>query len=111
MKASLRERFSVALFVEGTRNRSDKPLLDFKDGAFRLAIEAQVPLAVLTVLDSGRLQNPIRPFELSPGTVHCVWSKPIETAGMTAADVPVLKEKARQLMLGELALFNSGSAF
>ena len=103
MMASLRENISVALYVEGTRNRTDKPLLDFKDGAFRLAIESGLPLAVLTVTDSRKLLDSNRPFQLSPGVLHCAWSMPIETKGMTQNDLPALKEKARQLMLAELA--------
>jgi 1-acyl-sn-glycerol-3-phosphate acyltransferase len=99
MMASLRENISVFICVEGTRNKTDKPLLDFKDGAFRLAIEAQVPLAVLTVKDSAELLPAKRNFELLPGTLHAEWSKPIETKGMTMEDLPALKEKARNLMM------------
>lgn len=102
MRRSIEEGISVFICPEGTRNRTAQPLLDFKDGAFRLAIEAQVPLAVLTILDSQRLLSPLRPVELAPGTIHAIWDKPIETKGMTEADVPALKEKARNLMLKHL---------
>jgi 1-acyl-sn-glycerol-3-phosphate acyltransferase len=102
MRKSLQDGISVFICPEGTRNRTDKPLLDFKDGAFRLAIEAQVPLAVLTVIDSQILLSPLRPVELAPGTIHAIWDKPIDTTGMTEADLPVLKEKARALMLSHL---------
>jgi 1-acyl-sn-glycerol-3-phosphate acyltransferase len=102
MRESLKNGISVFICPEGTRNRTDKPLLDFKDGAFRLAIEAQVPLAVLTVIDSQKLLSPLRPVELAPGTIHAIWDKPIDTTGMTEADLPALKEKARQLMLAHL---------
>lgn len=107
MMASLRDGISVFICVEGTRNKSDKPLLDFKDGAFRLAIESQLPLAVLTVIDSGKLLHPLRPFELSPGTLHAAWSKPIETKGMTMDDLPLLKEQAKNVMLSVLNGRNS----
>ena len=99
MMASLREGVSVFICVEGTRNRTDQPLLPFKDGAFRLAIESQLPLAVLTIIDSKKLLNPNRPFELSPGTMHGAWSRPIETKGMTMDDLPKLKEMARDCMM------------
>ena len=99
MMASLRENVSVFICVEGTRNRTDKPLLEFKDGAFRLAIESQLPLAVLTVKDSKKLLDSNRHFEMSPGTIHCEWSSPIDTRGMTADDLPRLKQMARELML------------
>jgi 1-acyl-sn-glycerol-3-phosphate acyltransferase len=102
MKRSLEQGISVFLCPEGTRNRTDEPLIEFKDGAFRLAIEAQVPVAVLTVMDSKKRNSPQSQLELIPGTIHCVWDDPIETKGMTIDDVPLLKEKVVQLMLGHL---------
>lgn len=102
MRKSIEEGVSVFICPEGTRNRTGQPLLDFKDGAFRLAIQAQVPLAILTILDSQKLLSPLRPVELAPGTIHAIWDKPIDTTGMTEDDLPSLKEKARGLMLKHL---------
>lgn len=102
MRKSIEDGISVFICPEGTRNRTSEPLLPFKDGAFRLAIEAQVPLAVLTVIDSQKLLSPLRPVELAPGIIHAIWDAPIDTRGMTEADVPLLKEKARALMLAHL---------
>jgi 1-acyl-sn-glycerol-3-phosphate acyltransferase len=104
MKKSLAEGISVFLCPEGTRNRNPgrQPLLDFKDGAFRLAIETQTPMAVLTVLDSGKRNSPQSQLELIPGTIHAIWDEPIETKGMTTDDVPLLKQKVYNLMLGHL---------
>ncbi|HRP07048.1 MAG TPA: lysophospholipid acyltransferase family protein, partial [Gemmatimonadales bacterium] len=46
--ARLRGKVSVMIFPEGTRSRSEE-MLPFKDGAFRLAIEAGVPILPLAV--------------------------------------------------------------
>ena len=102
MMTSLRDGISVFICPEGTRNKTADPLLPFHDGAFRLAIEAQVPLAVMTVLNSDKLLSPLHPIELSPGIIDCVWDKPIETLGMTEADIPRLKEMAIALMIKEM---------
>lgn len=102
MKQSLREGISVFICPEGTRNTSDRALLPFKDGAFRLAIEAQVPLAVLTVTGSDKRLSPLHPLTLLPGDLTCIWDEPIETRGMTTSDVEELKERARNLMLNHL---------
>ncbi len=60
MNESLKEGISVFICPEGTRNRNDEPmLLDFKDGAFRLAIHSGKLLAVFTVLNSGELLSPV----------------------------------------------------
>ncbi|HTL81305.1 MAG TPA: lysophospholipid acyltransferase family protein [Bacteroidia bacterium] len=110
MKRSLDEGVSVFLCPEGTRNKKlDPPLLDFRDGAFRLAIASQTPVAVLTVLNSGEKLSPVRPFELAPGTIHAVWDKPIETKGMTEQDLPELKEKVRAMMIEHLRAFRQHS--
>ena len=98
MKKSMEENISVFLCPEGTRNKTKKPLLDFHDGAFRLAIKTQKPLAILTVINSDKLLSPLGFPALSPGIIYAQWSKPIVTSGMTDADVPLLKEKCRKLM-------------
>ncbi len=102
MHRSLQQGISVFICPEGTRNKTENLLLSFHDGAFRLAISAQVPLAVLTILNSGKLLSPNRPIELKPGTIECVWSTPIDTKGMTENDIPQLKELVIKLMEKEL---------
>ena len=99
MMNSLKEGISVFLCPEGTRNRTEKPLLAFRDGAFRLAIESQIPVAVLTVLKARERNSPKNPLSLRPGFIHCVWDEPIETKGMTQDDVPALKQKVYEMML------------
>lgn len=95
----IREHISVVLFPEGTRNRTEAPLLDFKDGAFRLAIDTQLPIAVLTILNSGEFAPANKFLQLRPGTLKARWSKPIETKGMSLDDLPKLKEEVRKCLL------------
>ncbi len=102
MLETIREGYSVFLCPEGTRNKTGEPLLEFKDGAFRLAIAAQLPLAVLTIRNTHHLNSPKKMIAMRPGIIDCKWGEPIETKGMTEADVPRLKEMARQQMLAYL---------
>lgn len=102
MKESLDAGISVFLCPEGTRNTTSDPLIPFKDGAFRLAIESGTPLAVLTVSHTRRLLSPLKPFQLSPGTVHSIWAEPIITKGMTMDNIEELKEQVRQIMIKNL---------
>ncbi|HRH67060.1 MAG TPA: lysophospholipid acyltransferase family protein [Bacteroidia bacterium] len=102
MLNSIKENISVFLCPEGTRNTGTEPLLTFHDGAFRLAIAAQVPLAVMTVRNSDRLLSPLHPLALSPGTIECIWSEPIPTVGMKETDIPMLREMARNEMIRHL---------
>ncbi len=102
MLQSLRDGVSIFICPEGTRNKTTAPLLEFRDGAFRTAIAAQVPLAVLTVKNAENLLSPLRPIELRPGTVELIWSNPIPTKGMTMDDLEKLKAMARALMISNL---------
>ena len=102
MMKSLRDGVSIFICPEGTRNKTKEPLLDFRDGAFRIAIQAQVPIAVLTVKNAEKLLSPLRPIELRPGTIELVWSKPIPTKGMTMDDLDKLKNMARSQMIANL---------
>ncbi len=99
MKESLDEGISVFLAPEGTRNKTEQPLLDFREGSFRLAIKAQVPLAILTIKNSQKLLSPHRPLEMRPGIIYAEWSEPIDTSNLGEEDVTTLKEKARDTML------------
>lgn len=108
MRRSLEEGISVFLCPEGTRNKNEEPpLLEFRDGAFRLAVATQTPIAPLVVLNTGRKLSPRQPIALAPGTLHAVWLEPIETKGMKMEDVPQLKERVMQEMIAELRKFRS----
>lgn len=109
MMQSLREGASVFICPEGTRNKTSAPLLDFREGAFRLAITAQVPLAVLVVQGSDKLLSPLRPIQLKPGTITCTWIRVIPTTGMNENMIPPLKEEVMNLMTEYLKNSRSGS--
>ena len=102
MRAALEEGISVYLAPEGTRNKNQNvDLQPFHDGAFRLAIEAQVPVAVFTLFNTDNLLSPKTLLGLRPGTIYGSWIEPIETTGLTEKDIPALREKVWQLMLKE----------
>lgn len=105
LKEKLTEGYSAFIYPEGTRNRTQEPLLDFKNGAFRTAIECQVPVLVTTIANARKI-NDIRQSlpDCCPGTIHIYWEVPIETKGMTQDDVPRLKQMAREMMLKRLEL-------
>lgn len=95
--------YSVFIYPEGTRNTTADPLLPFHKGAFRIAIESGKPIAVQTIIGVEKISNPKQKgLDLWPGTVRIVWSKPIETAGLTMADVEVLSDMVRAVILQNL---------
>lgn len=43
---------SVFIFPEGTRNRTENPLCDFRNGAFKIALKAKCPLVIAGLVDT-----------------------------------------------------------
>lgn len=94
MRAALRHGISIFLAPEGTRNKTNQTLLEFKDGAFRLALLEQKPLAILTLYNSDKLMHPSNPLSLQPGTIYGEWCGIMDTTGLTEDDLPKVKAEA-----------------
>jgi 1-acyl-sn-glycerol-3-phosphate acyltransferase len=104
----LRQKVSVMIFPEGTRSTT-ADLLPFKDGAFRLAIEAGVPILPLAVSGtSTALRKHDWRFGRSTATVRVL--DPVETAGLTVEQVPELKAKVRLMIVEARAALQAGRA-
>jgi 1-acyl-sn-glycerol-3-phosphate acyltransferase len=95
----LRQRISVMIFPEGTRSRTSE-LLPFKDGAFRLAIEAGVPVLPLAVSGT-RDALPKHDWRFGRSVAEVRVLEPVETAGLTLADIPALKAQVREMIVRE----------
>jgi 1-acyl-sn-glycerol-3-phosphate acyltransferase len=103
LKKTLEEEgYSVFLYPEGTRNRTQAPLGTFHKGAFRTAIESQKPVAIQTITQIRNVSGS-HGLDLWPGTVKVVWSRPIETKGMTMQEVDALMEKVKAEMLEKIS--------
>jgi len=90
----LSRRVSVMIFPEGTRSPTAE-LLPFKDGAFRLAIDAGVPILPLALHGTGTAL-PKHDWRFGRSTAIVEVLKPVETAGLSPADVAALKEGVRE---------------
>jgi 1-acyl-sn-glycerol-3-phosphate acyltransferase len=95
----LRRRVSVMVFPEGTRSTT-ADMRPFKDGAFRLAIEAQVPVLPLVVHGTRRaLRKHDWRFGHADAEVRVM--EPVPTEGLTVDDVGALRDRVRALILSE----------
>ncbi|MEY4513041.1 MAG: hypothetical protein RLZZ450_5163 [Pseudomonadota bacterium] len=92
-RATLGHGLSVMIFPEGTRSR-DGTLGAFKDGAFRLAIEAQVPLLPVALAGT-RSCLPKGSGALGEARAIARVLPALDTRGLTLDDVPALREQAR----------------
>ncbi|WP_209332558.1 lysophospholipid acyltransferase family protein [Lunatimonas salinarum] len=89
----LSEGHSIVVAPEGTRNDSDRPLLPFFNGAFRLAIETQTPLLPMAVIGSEKVM-PKGSLLMWPGTVRIYFSAPIlPPTNLHKENIAALKEK------------------
>lgn len=94
----LRKNISVFVFPEGRMNRTPHLLASFYDGAFRLALENQVPVCPFVVTNT-RIIMPrgLWPIRL-PRPVTAAFGTPIPTVGMTLEQLPDLKAQAYAAM-------------
>jgi 1-acyl-sn-glycerol-3-phosphate acyltransferase len=85
---------SVFLFPEGTRSE-DGTLGPFREGAFRLAIEAGVDVVPLAISGTEHAL-PKHSLVFQPTTATLTVLPPHRTAGLTAADAPRLGAEVRE---------------
>jgi len=103
-KASRRihdENLCVGFFPEGTRNRSGIGLLPFKKGAFKVAIDAQIPIIPIVASSISPLINH-QSKRFKGGTIQIKVLDPISTKGLTGKDTDRLMNDAHKEMIAAL---------
>lgn len=98
LKSIIGHDISVVIAPEGTFNMTNRPLKEFYDGAFKIAIETQTPLKPILFLDAYDRLNYKSIFSLNPGKSRAVFLEEIPVNGLTMDDVPLLKQKVFALM-------------
>jgi 1-acyl-sn-glycerol-3-phosphate acyltransferase len=95
---------SIAIFPEGTIPAHTPRMKPFKDGAFKLAIEKQVPIVPITFVDHWRLfGEPLEPFARArPGMARVVIHDPVPTSGLGEADLAALRHRVFTAIEGPL---------
>jgi len=107
LRSVISKGISVLVFPEGTFNMTGKPLKDFYDGAFRVAIETQTPIKPVLFLDAYERMNYKSIFSLSPGRCRIVYMDEVQVGGLTVNDITFLKEKVYRLMEEKLLHYNA----
>jgi 1-acyl-sn-glycerol-3-phosphate acyltransferase len=98
MQETLAMGVNLCLYPEGTRNKTDKPLQPFFDGAFITAIRAQKPIAPGVIFNTGRILPHNKKLWARPLPVYIDFLEPVSTEGLTLSDVGMLKERVHKLM-------------
>jgi len=92
---------SICIFPEGGVPDESVLLDEFKDGAFRIAIEHQLTIIPITFYDNKKRFS-YTFFSGSPGKMRAKIHPPIETFGKTMDDKLLLKQEVRTILLSEL---------
>ncbi|HCM78022.1 MAG TPA: 1-acyl-sn-glycerol-3-phosphate acyltransferase [Cytophagales bacterium] len=105
---ALDEGKSLTIFIEGGIYTDQPPkMARLKDGAFRAAIEKQIPIVPVTIPHNWILL-PVEPMLLNWTPTSIIFHEPVEVAGMTLDDMSSLKEKVYQVIDTELRKQNPG---
>jgi 1-acyl-sn-glycerol-3-phosphate acyltransferase len=107
LKTILSKGISIFVFPEGTFNQSSKPLKEFYDGAFRIAIEANIPIRPVLYLDTFNRIHPKSIFSLNPGINRAIFLEEISVHGLTIKDIKTLKDKVYSVMEAKLIQYKA----
>jgi len=102
----LKQGVSICIFPEGGVPDESVMLDEFKDGAFRMALEHQIPIVPLTFADNKkRLSYTF--LSGSPGIMRVKIHRFIETKGMEAGkkEIKEIREQARETIYNQLLAY------
>ena len=98
----LNNGLSICIFPEGLVPSDESVILsEFKNGAFRLAIEHQIPIVPMTFFDCKKRFS-YTFFSGSPGKLRVKTHPFLETKGLLIKDRDLLKKQAYDLIYTEL---------
>ena len=97
----LEEGYNICIFPETNYLDETEVLADFKHGAFKIAIENNLPIIPVVMFDC-KLKFPWYPIFGQPGQLRAKVLDKIEVNGLTEGDIPGLIDKTRKIMRDEL---------
>ena len=97
----IKQGSSICIFPEGGVPEEHIVLDSFKDGAFRLAINHNIPVVPITFYDNKKRFS-YTFFSGSPGKMRAKIHKFLPTEGLSIEDTKSLNEKARSIILKDL---------
>ncbi len=96
-KKAIDKGWSVLLFPEGGINDFPPQPRRFKDGAFKIAIEKQIPIVPVTIPYHWKILHDTHSW-MRWHPAEIIYHTPIETKGMTQEHVPQLRERVYQVI-------------
>jgi 1-acyl-sn-glycerol-3-phosphate acyltransferase len=106
MKAFIKKGISVFIFPEGTFNETGRPLKNFHDGAFRIAIETGTPIKPVLFPDNLHRMHYKGFFTLTPGRCRMIFLEEITVTNHTTVS---LKQEVFSVMQEALLRYGFGA--
>lgn len=104
-RQAIEEGKSLTIFPEGGIVTKEPPKpAPFKDGAFRLAIEKQIPVVPVTI-PFNWIILPDKEFLLHWGRVVVIFHEPVSTTGLRTEDIGDLKARVYDTIRRELSKY------
>ena len=101
----INQGLSICIFPEGGVPHDETVLLDtFKDGAFRLAIDHEIPIVPITFADNKKRFS-YTFFSGSPGLMRVKMHTHVETLGKKGEDRKEIREEVRDIIYCQLQEF------
>ena len=103
----INQGLSICIFPEGGVPDDESVLLDtFKDGAFRLAIDHEIPIAPITFADNKKRFS-YTFFSGSPGLMRAKMHSHVATLDKKAENRKEIREEVRQIIYTQLLEFEA----
>ncbi len=107
LKSVINKNISIVIAPEGTFNMTHKPLKEFYNGAFKIAIETQTPTKPVLFLDAYERMGYETIFSITPGRSRSVYLEEIPVDGLTLDDVDFLRERVYKIMEEKLIAYKA----
>lgn len=107
-KNELSKGWAIAIYPEGKIPDNAPVLNPFKSGAFKMAIEEQVPILPITLIDTWKLfgTDPMLTASARPGISRIVVHEPISTKGLEKKDLVNLRQQTFDTINAPLLKYN-----
>ncbi|MFN8348064.1 MAG: lysophospholipid acyltransferase family protein [Spirosomataceae bacterium] len=90
---------SIMIYPEGgIKTKKPPQMYPFAEGAFKMAIQQQVPIVPITLLTNFKILPDQEKLRIYRNPLRAVVHEPISTLGMKQEDITALKEKCFQII-------------
>jgi 1-acyl-sn-glycerol-3-phosphate acyltransferase len=87
MKKTLKDGLHMVIYPEGTRNRTNDPLKQFYDGAFKLAVESGKDVIPTVLFNTRKVLPANKPFYLEPHKLEMHFLPPVSSKNIHSKEL------------------------